>query len=559
MNKSAIYHTNSTQMQCVLSNRDVTLKLFTGKDIIKAHCVYGDPHAWVKKGDVHRWDHAISEMEKVGETPTHFVYQVTFTPQNFRVKYHFIVCDEHECMQFGEDGFTPMSEEVGLWNNFFIPYVHASMAVSSPTWVKDTIWYQIFPDRFHNGDTANDPDVIVDWEKGEVSNRVSFGGDLKGITLKLDYLKQLGFNGLYLTPIFTSPTAHKYDTIDYFDIDPWFGSKDDFKQLVNEAHSRGIKIMLDAVFNHTGKHFFAFKDVIEHKEQSKYKDWFHITSFEPLDYETFASAKNMPKINMLNKEARDYFVSVATYWVKEFNIDGWRFDVANEIDMGFLKEVHQATRALNPNLYLLGEIWHDATPWLNNDVFDGVMNYPTGRAILDFASSHIDAVTFSQRYTKTQHMVHPNIFENMFTLLDSHDTPRLLHQLNHDEVRVKLALALLYLSAGSICVYYGTETLLDGAHDPDNRRPMPWNQLNHDFMEFISFLATIRKDYPKITLAQAFDFVFEDGLLKLRFKHEPIEAWINIQSKPYFVNVDDLITQSYVISVPPLGIVVTQV
>ena len=558
MNKSALFHLNSPHMQCVLSHRHVLLKLFTGKDITQAHCVFGDPHEWIHDGDTHRWQHTILPMEKVGETPTHFVYHVTIKPQNYRIKYHFIVCDEHECLQFGEDGFTPMSEEVGLWNNFFIPYVHESMVVKTPSWVKDTIWYQIFPDRFYNGDTSNDAKDVVDWKDGEVSNRVSFGGDLQGIIQKLDYLHQLGFNGIYLTPIFESPTAHKYDTINYFEIDPWFGTKEDLKTLVNEAHKRGMKIMLDAVFNHTGNHFFAFQDVLKHKEHSKYKDWFHITSFEPFEYETFATAKNMPKINMLNQEAREYFVSVATYWVKEFGIDGWRFDVANEIDMEFLKDVHRQTRAVNPDLYLLGEIWHDSTPWLNNDVFDGVMNYPTGRAILDFAQGSIDALTFTQRYMKTQYSLHPNILESMFTLLDSHDTPRLLHQLNHDVNRVKLAISLLYCSPGSLCVYYGTETLLDGAHDPDNRRPMPWHNLNEDFMELISALADIRKNYPKIVHAHAFDFVIDEELLKLKFKHEPIEAWINISSKPYFVNVDDLITHAYVVFLPPYGIVMTQ-
>jgi cyclomaltodextrinase len=559
MNQSAIIHTNSSHMQCVLHNRDVTLRLVTGKDITRAHCIHGDPHMWIKSEEGHRWEHTVVEMEKVAETATHFIFQVTFTPKNYRIKYHFIVCDEHECMQFGEDGFTPMSEEVGLWNNFFIPYVHSSLAVNSPSWVKDTIWYQIFPDRFNNGNPNNDRQETVDWVNGPVNNKVSFGGDLKGITQKLDYLKKLGFNGIYLTPIFASPTAHKYDTIDYFEIDPWFGSKEDLKTLVSEAHARGIKLMLDAVFNHTGRHFFAFEDVLKHKEKSKYKDWFHITSFEPFEYETFASAKNMPKINMLNKEARDYFVSVATYWVKDFNIDGWRFDVANEIDMAFLKEVHIQTRAINPNLYLLGEIWHDSTPWLNNDVFDGVMNYPTGRAILDFSNGDIDALTFTQRFMKTQNSVHPNILENMFTLLDSHDTPRLVHLLGHEEIKVKLALTLLYLSPGSICVYYGSETLLDGAHDPDNRRPMPWHKLNHDFIEFMSSIAAIRKHYPTITHAQAFEFVFENNLLKLRFKHEPIECWINIQSKPTFVSVDDLITHSFVITLPPYGALITQV
>lgn len=559
MNKSAIHHSNSTAMQCVLHNRDIILKIYTGKDIQRAQCVFGDPHAWIKKEEEYRWDYTVLPMTKVAETLTHFIFQVIITPKNYRLKYHFILCDEQSCIQYGEDGFTPMNEEVGLWNNFFIPYVHPSMSVHSPQWVKDTIWYQIFPDRFNNGDLTNDPKGVVEWNYSDINNLQSFGGDLKGITDKLPYLHSLGMNGIYLTPIFASPTAHKYDTIDYFAIDSWFGSLDDLKTLVNKAHDLGIKIMLDAVFNHTGIHFFAFDDVLRNKENSPYKDWFHITSFEPFVYETFASSKNMPKVNMQNKDARDYFVSVATYWVSEANIDGWRFDVANEIDMAFLKEVHTQTRLIKPDLYLLGEIWHDATPWLNNEVFDGVMNYPTGRAILEFAKGSLDALTFTQRYLKTQHTLHPNILENMFTLLDSHDTPRLLHQLNHNINSMKLALTLLFLSTGSICVYYGTETLLDGAHDPDNRRPMPWNQLNEDFIEFVTTLSRIRKEYASMTSAQSFEFVFENDCLKLRFLREPIECWINIQKYPIFANVDDLITKSYIVTLPPQGVLITQV
>lgn len=545
MNTSALLHLNSNHMQCILPNRDVLLKLYTGKDVLKAFCVYGDPHAWIHEGETFRWDHNVIEMEKVGETPTHILFHVKVTPPNFRMKYHFIVCDQLECLQYGEDGITPMNEKVGLWNNFFIPYVHESMVVNSPAWVKETIWYQIFPDRFNNGTTTNDPHDVVSWQSKDCNNHVSFGGDLQGIAQKLDYLHQLGFNGIYLTPIFTSPTAHKYDTINYFEVDPWFGTKEDLTALVTKAHALGIRVMLDAVFNHTGIHFFAFQDVLKHKAQSRYKDWFHITSFEPFIYETFATAKNMPKINMRNMEARDYFVSVATYWVKNFNIDGWRFDVANEIDMEFLKTVHLHTRTINPDLYLLGEIWHDSTPWLNNAIFDGVMNYPTGRAILDFAQGIINVHTFVQRYTKTQHALHPNIAENMFTLLDSHDTPRLYHQCHHTIAQVKLALVLLYCTAGSICLYYGTETLLDGGHDPDNRRPMPWDTLNKDFINFVATLAQIRKAHPNLVKADALRFELCEHVLKLTFKHEPITVWINIASEDYAINTYDMITQTY--------------
>ncbi|MCD5489199.1 ATP-binding cassette domain-containing protein [Lactobacillus delbrueckii subsp. lactis] len=209
----------------------------------------------------------------------------------------------------------------------------------SPDWVKETVWYQIFPERFANGDKSNDPEGVKDWNPSNHPGREDYyGGDLQGVLDHLDYLQDLGINGLYFCPIFKASSNHKYDTIDYLEIDPDFGDKQLFARLVNEAHARGMKVMLDAVFNHMGDSSMQWQDVVKNGPNSRFANWFHINCFpvEPYDpadpsYETFAFEKHMPKLNTANLEVVDYLLTIATYWVKEFDIDAWRLDVADEV------------------------------------------------------------------------------------------------------------------------------------------------------------------------------------------------------------------------------------
>src|SRR5699024_5658775 len=202
-----------------------------------------------------------------------------------------------------------------------------------------------------------------------------------GIIKHLDYLVDLGINGIYFTPIFKAHSNHKYDTIDYMEIDPQFGDKSTFKELVKACHEKGIRIMLDAVFNHSGYYFSQFQDVLEKGENSKYKNWFHIKDFpiqtDPVpNFDSFAFTSHMPKLNTEHPDVKQYLLDVATYWIKEFDIDGWRLDVANEVDHQFWREFRTAVKSVKQDVYILGEIWHDSMPWLQGDQFDAVMNYP---------------------------------------------------------------------------------------------------------------------------------------------------------------------------------------
>jgi cyclomaltodextrinase / maltogenic alpha-amylase / neopullulanase len=311
--------------------------------------------------------------------------------------------------------------------------------VKTPEWVKSTIWYQIFPERFANGNHDNDPAGVKIWNSADHPTREDFyGGDLQGVIDHLDHLVDLGINGLYLCPIFKAHSNHKYDTIDYLEIDQDFGDKETFRRLVQEAHKRGIKVMLDAVFNHMGDLSPQWQDVLENGADSHFADWFHVNKFPAtynetadfehatdITYDTFAFTPHMPKLNTANPDVQKYLLQVATYWIDQFDIDAWRLDVANEVDHHFWHEFATACRAQKKDFYILGEIWHSSQSWLNGDQFDAVMNYAYTDAILNyFIFKQTDFETLQDQINSQLVLYRDPINEVQFNVLDSHDTPR---------------------------------------------------------------------------------------------------------------------------------------
>lgn len=396
-------------------------------------------------------------------------------------------------------------QEVNEYYDFIIiPGFH------TPDWAKGAVMYQIYTDRFCNGDPSNDPENVVLWrEHGSVTNEECFGGDLAGITDKLDYLQNLGINGLYLTPINEAPSNHKYDTTDYTKIDPRFGDEETFKHLVKEAHKRGIRVMLDGVFNHSGYYFAPWQDVLAKGPESEYYDWFMINEW-PFDkngqaakkkqYYTFAFFDSMPKINTNNPKVRKYFVDICANWVENYGIDGIRLDVANEVSHRFCKELHARVKEINPDIYILGEIWHNALPWLRGDEFDAVMNYPLGQSIKDF---WIDKSLTNEDFEYTINRCYTSYMQQtndvLFNLLDSHDTKRLRSDVkNLDEYFAQIA--VLFAMPGSPCIYYGTEIAMEGSYDPDCRRCMPWSDIEAgkyaERSRIISTLIHLRRQEP---------------------------------------------------------------
>ncbi len=378
--------------------------------------------------------------------------------------------------------------------------------VVTPEWVQDAVFYQIFPDRFANGDPANDPVNVQPW--GAPPTRKGFqGGDLRGVIQRFDYLLDLGITAIYFNPIFESSANHRYHTTDYFRLDPRLGTLDDFKELLDLAHSHGVRVILDGVFNHCGRGLFQFQDILENGPDSGYLDWFHVKGFplnayetaRPPNYETWWKVRELPEFNADNPEVRRFLLEVARYWM-EVGIDGWRLDVPNEIDDdAFWQEFRRVVKGVNPEAYIVGEIWDDAARWLQGDQFDAVMNYPFRRACLDFfIEGRTDARVFADTVEDLLVRYSAPIVQTQLNLLGSHDTERILTLAGGDVAGVKLAFLMLMTYPGAPCIYYGDEIGLEGGGDPDCRRAMIWDEgrWNHELRDTVRKLIAIRKAHP---------------------------------------------------------------
>ncbi|MBQ8993123.1 MAG: glycoside hydrolase family 13 protein [Turicibacter sp.] len=532
MNLHAIYHRPNQNYAYSYDEKTIHLRLRTAKNDVKQVTVkFGDPYHWTKGGGggnlnaegAQGWISHEIKMKKEASTDLFDFWFVSVNPEFRRMRYAFIVEDESEQVLFGEKKIVPLTEDDktnypylnDIGNFFCFPFLNPADIFNAPKWVKSTVWYQIFPERFANANPDLNPENTVEWGSIDPKGDTFYGGDLEGVIKNLDYLQELGINGIYFCPIFKSPSTHKYDTTDYFEIDPQFGDKKTFKRLVEEAHKRGIKIMLDAVFNHCGWNFPQWQDVVKYGEKSSYKDWFHIhkfplieKDFDPiakpggLNYDTFAFAKGMPKLNTENPEVIDYFLEVGRYWVREFDIDGWRLDVANEVDHTFWRLFRNAVREVKEDVYILGEIWHDSQPWLNGDQFDAVMNYPLGDAILKYvAQDKITSSEFSLALNKVLTDYARNVNEVAFNLLDSHDTQRLLTVCGGHKQKALLAYTLQMTQTGTPCIYYGGEIGLDGGADPLCRKCMIWDEEEQDreMFDYLKQLIHLRKTHPSLT------------------------------------------------------------
>ncbi|MCH1626144.1 alpha-glycosidase [Fredinandcohnia quinoae] len=499
MFKEAIDHRPKNNFAYTYSEDKMHIRLRTKKkDIKSVNLIFGDPYDFVNG----KWMYLKSEMKMSGFDELFDYWFIEVTPEFKRLRYGFEISDGLETTYYTEKGFYPEPiSEIGYY--FCFPFLNKIDIFVAPEWVKDTVWYQIFPERFANGNEDINPPNTLAWGSTNPTPENFFGGDFEGVINHIDHLVELGITGIYFTPIFKAYSNHKYDTIDYMEIDPQFGDKETFKRLVETCHQHGIKVMLDAVFNHSGYYFPQFQDVLENGENSVYKDWFHLREFpiqiEPKpNYDTFAFTPLMPKLNTENQEVKDYLLEVGRYWVREFNIDGWRLDVANEVDHQFWREFRQEVKAINPDVYILGEIWHDSMPWLQGDQFDAVMNYPfTTGAVKYFAEDTIQATEFTNMISKVQHMYPNNVNEVAFNLLDSHDTPRILTVCGGNKEKLKLLYVFQMSFTGSPCIYYGDEVGMTGDHDPGCRKCMVWdkNEQDHELFNHLKKLIRLRKEH----------------------------------------------------------------
>lgn len=385
-----------------------------------------------------------------------------------------------------------------------------------PQWAANKVVYQIFPSRFA---TTQPVDKEL-WYKAPITPMDDLHGNLRGIIEHLDYIKDLGIDVVYLTPIFKSNSCHKYDTIDYYQVDPSFGTTEDLKELVQKSHERGMKVVLDAVYNHTGREFFAFQDILEKGEKSKYLDWYFIDELPPRgewgeipNFKCFGYYGGMPKLNLKNPEVEKYITDVACYWIKECDIDGWRLDVGDEISHFFWKNFRKAIKAVKKDMLIIGEIWHYAGDFLEGDEWDTVMNYPFYLNLIDLlADEKINVSQFVQNLGYLKGRLNKKCYPLMWNLIDSHDTARFLHLCHDNKKKQHLAAAFQLLLPGMPMVYYGDEYAMPGANDPDCRRGMYWDEEYQDkeMYNWYKKLMQVRKTHACIVEGEMIETIAND-------------------------------------------------
>ncbi len=497
MNKHAIYHVPDTPYAYGKDIDTLTVRLKVAKDDVNVCKIFYKD----------RYDESnpfeYKELEITAETDLFSFYQGDISLFRNRYKYFFELVDY--------DGNQYIYDERGVrvgnaGNNDITPFQFAYIAkgdlYEESKWLQESVAYQIFVDRFNNGDESINPKGTMKWGNVNLTFKSRFGGDIQGIINKLDYLKDLGINLIYLTPIFQSNTAHKYNVTDYYAIDSEFGDLEKIKELVKCCHEKGIKLVLDAVFNHSGSDFFAFQDLLKNQEKSEYVDWYFVDSFPVTEsrntYYTFGdNHRNMPKLNTNNEGVREYLLKVSEYWIKEVGIDGWRLDVCDEVDHDFWRAFKKAVKRANKDAVIIGEIMHEASSFLKGDQMDSIMNYPFKLAMVDFfAKKTIGAEQFNSVLALNRSLYMDSISKQMWNLIGSHDTPRFLTECGEDIDKMKLAIEFQFTYIGVPYIYYGDEVGMTGSQDPYSRKCMIWEDemQNHEIYNCYKKMIKFRKE-----------------------------------------------------------------
>jgi neopullulanase len=456
--------------------------------------------------------------------------------------------------------------------------------ITTPEWVKDAVFYQIFPDRFAKSTRFKREGLkFEEWHSAPTPHGFK-GGDLFGVLEHLDYLQDLGVTAIYFNPIFSSASNHRYHTYDYFNVDPLLGGNAALRELLDHCHNRGIRVVLDGVFNHASRGFWQFHHVLENGAGSPYVDWFHfdvdrltgkkpwgaypgkserkdlrdgVDSLEAIGYRAWWNLPALPKFNTSSPAVREFIYEAAEFWLR-FGIDGWRLDVPAEInDDLFWVEFRHRVKAVNPEAYIVGEIWHESKRWLQGDQFDAVMNYPVTAAALGFLCGahldvketneaggyrnrikHLSADEFAGEINNILSWYDPAITQAQLNLLDSHDTPRFITCASGDLNSLKLAYLFMFAYPGAPCIYYGDEIGMEGKQDPDCRKSFPWDESswNIQLRDYVKSLIELRRVHKSLrrgtyqTLhagdeTYAFKRVYENDelVIVLNAKEEPAQ------------------------------------
>ena len=520
MEYSAILHDMDKRFCYAIDKGVFVIRIQVKKDDIKEIILhYVDKYISIEMKDTRK----TVPMKKIASSQFHDYYEAQIRMDMICLRYFFEFTDmQGEKAYYGNYEFSKECI-TNIDRMFDCPQnLREEEMFEVPEWAANKVVYQIFPSRY----AASQPVDKELWYKAPITFTDNLHGDIRGIIDHLDYIRDLGIDVIYLTPIFKSDSCHKYDTIDYYQIDHSLGTAEDLRELVQKAHQYGIKVVLDAVFNHTGRDFFAFKDILENKEKSKYLDWYFIDKF-PLDNESgqapnfkcFGYYSGMPKLNLKNPEVEKYVTDVACYWLKECDIDGWRMDVGDEISHYFWKHFRRAVKAVKKDALIIGEIWHYAGDFLEGDEWDTVMNYPFYLNLIDLlADEKIGVSRFIQNLGYMKGRLNKKCYPLMWNLIDSHDTARFLHLCNNKQ-KQHLAAAFQLLMPGMPMIYYGDELAMPGANDPDCRRGMYWDEEYRDngMLEWYKRLIQVRRTHACIVEGELAETITrdEDGTIVL--------------------------------------------
>lgn len=510
MNKSAVLHIPMSQYAFAQAEDVFTVRLRAAKgDLDFCTLFWGDRACRTSPVQF-----AQTVMERRYQDERFDFFEVTLSPSPRRICYYFSLEKGGEQIFYYADAFHSGLPDLVMEDGFVIegrseyyqyPYILRTEVFRLPEWFENAVVYNIFPDSFADGKRTLKGEGRTMPASCQTYCVSRLGGTIRGILENLDYIQELGFNCLYLNPVFTAGEYHKYDIVDYFHIDPGMGTDEEFLALTKAVHKRGMHIIIDGVFNHCSWYFPQFDDVVRKGENSVYKDWFYELTFPVMrpestedipGYACFAYERKMPKLNTANPRVQDYFAQVGRYWIEKFHVDGWRLDVANEVDKNFWRRFCSEVRAANPETVLIGEVWENAEIWLRGDMFDSVMNYDFRKHCRDFfALGKTKADGFAWGMTDMLLRYSTQVSRGQLNLLDSHDVSRFLGLCGEDYDRWQAAFLYLCMAPGVPGVFYGDEKKVSGLREPEYRKAMPWAEEHADSEGFVRDVLRIRKDW----------------------------------------------------------------
>ena len=490
MNPATIFHRPMSEYAFALDDTHYIFRLRTGKgEAESVRFYYADRAVMTPK-----LQFAPLPMEKFRTDRYFDWYEIRLKTRFERIAYYFELQNGVETLFYYGDCYE-MAGTPTRADYFQLPFNHRADRFAAPAWTRDAVVYNIFPDSFAAGKRLA--------PNGAPPCR---GGTVRGVTENLDYIASLGFNCIYLNPIFAARSYHRYDTLDYYRIDPHMGAEDDLRDLVRRAHALGIRVILDGVFNHVSSDHPFFRDVLEKGRASRYYSCFYALPETPRlpaagelpGYTCFSYVADMPKTNTADPFLRQYFCDVGAYWVRKFDVDGWRLDVANELDDGFLRAFRASVKAAKSDALIVGEVWENAAHYLGGDMLDSAMNYDFRRYCRRFfAEQTVDAETFDTNVSTLLLRYNENALFAQLNLLDSHDVSRFISLCGGKTERMELAVLLQMTFPGMPCVFYGDEKGLCGESEPEYRRPMAWDA-SSPLEEVYRRMIALRKTHPAL-------------------------------------------------------------